>query len=184
MSFFPCPYLNAAVELTEEREQHIARHHPDLLPKYRDQLAETLADPDQVRSSQRMEDARLFSRWYDIDCWWEICRCRRRCRRGCQTHLGGHRLYCKENGGRRNGMEEKLTFEYDRDTDILYINKRQPYPEQESEELGDDVIARLNPETAEIENIEVLFFSKRLKHRQSFVVPIKADLRLSGEARL
>ena len=66
MSIFPCPYLNAAVELTEEREHHIARHHPDLLPKYRDQLAETLADPDQVRKSQRMEDARLFSRWYDM----------------------------------------------------------------------------------------------------------------------
>ena len=81
-------------------------------------------------------------------------------------------------------MGEKLTFEYDRDTDILYINKRQPYREQESEELGDDVIARLNPETGEIENIEVLFFSKRLEQSQLFEVPIKADLRLSGEARL
>ena len=81
-------------------------------------------------------------------------------------------------------MGEKLTFEYDRDTDILYINKRQPYREQESEELGDDVIARLNPETGEIENIEVLFFSKRLEQSQLFEVPVKADLRLSGEARL
>ena len=80
-------------------------------------------------------------------------------------------------------MEEKLTFEYDRETDILYINKRRPYSEQESEELGDDVIARLNPLTGEIENIEVLFFSRRLKQSQLFEVPIRADLRLSGEAR-
>jgi len=80
-------------------------------------------------------------------------------------------------------MEEKLTFEYDREADILYINKRPPYTEQESEELGDDVIARVNPLTGEIENIEVLFFSRRLKQSQLFEVPIKADLRLSMEAR-
>lgn len=42
--------------------------------------------------------------------------------------------------------------------DILYISKRPPYPEQETEELGGDVIARLNPSTGEIESLEVLFF--------------------------
>ena len=31
-------------------------------------------------------------------------------------------------------MAEKLTFQYDRDGDILYITKREPYPEQESED--------------------------------------------------
>lgn len=41
----------------------------------------------------------------------------------------------------------KLSFEYDREADILYINKLRPYAEQESEELGDDVVARLNPTT-------------------------------------
>jgi uncharacterized protein YuzE len=40
----------------------------------------------------------------------------------------------------------KLSFRYDREADILYIDKRPPYPEQESEELGDEVVARLNPE--------------------------------------
>jgi uncharacterized protein YuzE len=50
-------------------------------------------------------------------------------------------------------LDEKLTFRYDRVGDILYIEKRAPYPEQESEELGDDVIARLNPATGEIEHL-------------------------------
>jgi len=59
-------------------------------------------------------------------------------------------------------MGMKLSFKYDREADILYINKRPPYAEQESEELGDDVIARLNPTTGEIENLEILFFSTRL----------------------
>ena len=49
MSRFPCPYLKSEVELTEERECHIAERHPDLLPEHRERVAETLGDPDQVR---------------------------------------------------------------------------------------------------------------------------------------
>ncbi|MBN2220549.1 MAG: DUF2283 domain-containing protein, partial [Kosmotogaceae bacterium] len=66
---------------------------------------------------------------------------------------------------------EKMIFKYDREADILYINKRTPYPEQESEELGDDVIARLNPYTGEVENVEVLFFSTRLLRSDTFEIP-------------
>jgi len=79
-------------------------------------------------------------------------------------------------------MGAKLTFKYDREGDILYINKTPPYPEQESEELGDEVIARLNPETGEIENLEVLFFSTRLLRSDLFELPITADLRLAGKS--
>ena len=78
-------------------------------------------------------------------------------------------------------MEAKLIFQYDREGDILYINKRPPYPEQESEELNDEVIARLNPKTKEIENLEVLFFSTRLLRSNTFELPIAADLRLVGK---
>ena len=75
-------------------------------------------------------------------------------------------------------MEAKLVFKYDRQGDILYINKRPPYPEQESEELGDEVIARLNPKTGEVENLKVLFFSPRLLRSDLFELPISADLGL------
>ncbi len=75
-------------------------------------------------------------------------------------------------------MAERLRFQYDREADILYINKRAPYPEQESEELGDEVIARLNPKTREIETLEVLFFSARLLRDNHFDLPVSADLRL------
>jgi len=64
MSRFPCPYLRGHVELTEERERHIAERHPDLLPEYREQMAETVAGPDEIRRSMRFGNARLFSRWY------------------------------------------------------------------------------------------------------------------------
>ena len=76
-------------------------------------------------------------------------------------------------------MEDKLTFKYDREADILYISKRPPYAEQESEELGDEVVARLNPVTGEIENLEVLFFSTRLLRSDLFELPVTADLRLA-----
>lgn len=63
MTYFPCPYLQGEVELTEEREQHIAERHPDLLPEHRERIAETLAEPDQVRRSVRFGNAWLFARW-------------------------------------------------------------------------------------------------------------------------
>jgi hypothetical protein len=56
--------------------------------------------------------------------------------------------------------------------------KRAPYPEQETEELGDEIIARLNPETGEVENLEVLFFSTRLLRGELFELPVSAQLRL------
>ena len=75
-------------------------------------------------------------------------------------------------------MGTRLTFQYDREADILYINTCPPYPEQESEELEDEVIARFNPETDEIENLEVLFFSTRLLRQELFQLPISAHLHL------
>jgi len=76
-------------------------------------------------------------------------------------------------------MEARLTFKYDREGDILHIDKCPPYAEQESQELGDDVVARLNPSTGEIENLEVMFFSTRLLRSDLFQLPVTADLRLA-----
>ena len=76
-------------------------------------------------------------------------------------------------------MDAKLTFKYDREADILYIQMRPPYPEQESEEIGDDVIARLNPDTAQVEAVEVMFFSTRLLRGELFELPLSADLHLT-----
>ena len=75
-------------------------------------------------------------------------------------------------------METRLSFKYDREADILYIDRVRPYPEQETEELGDDVIARLNPITGEIETLEVLFFSTRLLRQELFELPVAAELRM------
>ncbi len=80
-------------------------------------------------------------------------------------------------------MEAKLKFKYDREADILHIDKCPPYKEQESEELPDEIIARLNPTSGEVENLEVLFFSTRLLRSDLFELPVNADLRLVGTSR-
>jgi uncharacterized protein YuzE len=77
-------------------------------------------------------------------------------------------------------MEKNLTFRYDQVGDILYIDVCSPYPEQESEEIGDEVIARFNPHSGEVENLEILFFSKRVEGRNSFQLPVEAAFRLVG----
>ena len=58
----------------------------------------------------------------------------------------------------------------------MYITNCLPYPEQESDELGDDVIARFNPNTGEIESLEILWFSTRLQDG-SFELPVTAAMR-------
>ncbi len=79
-------------------------------------------------------------------------------------------------------MEAGLTFKFDREVDILHIDKCPPYPEQESEELGDEIVARLNPNTGEVENLEVLFFSTRLLRSELFQLPVTAELWPAGKA--
>ena len=59
MAHYACPYLGACVELSDERERHIAERNPDLLPEYGHCIALTLTDPDQVRRSSRFAAARL-----------------------------------------------------------------------------------------------------------------------------
>jgi hypothetical protein len=76
-------------------------------------------------------------------------------------------------------METKLKFRYDREADILHIDKCPPYAEQETEELGDEVIARINPQTEEVENLKVLFFSTRLLRNELLELPLAADMRIA-----
>ena len=65
MTSFQCPYLHGEVELSGDRQQHIADSHPDLLPAHLDKIGLTLADPDEIRRSRRFANARIFVKWYD-----------------------------------------------------------------------------------------------------------------------
>lgn len=76
--------------------------------------------------------------------------------------------------------DRRLVFRYDREGDILYIDQCAPYAEQDSEEIGDEVIARLNPDSGIVENLEILFFSRRLMANEQLELPIEIDLRLAS----
>ena len=59
-------------------------------------------------------------------------------------------------------MAAKLRFKYDREADILHIDKCPPYA---------------------VENLEVLFFTTRLLRADLFELPVTADLRLVNTGR-
>jgi hypothetical protein len=69
-------------------------------------------------------------------------------------------------------MKKQLTILYDKTGDILYVNTCKPYPEQESEELRDEIIARLNPTSGTVENLEILFFAHRTQPLNLLELPI------------
>ena len=79
-------------------------------------------------------------------------------------------------------MVAPLTVEYDAQGDILYLGQTRPYPEQESEEFDYGVVARLNPDSREVENLEILFFSSRMKSGQGVNLPVLADFHLRKTA--
>jgi uncharacterized protein YuzE len=72
-------------------------------------------------------------------------------------------------------MASRLTLKYDRVGDILYIQTCPPYPQQESDELDDEIIARSNPETGQVESLEILWFSTRLRDGVC-ELPVTAEL--------
>jgi uncharacterized protein YuzE len=70
-------------------------------------------------------------------------------------------------------MAARLTFHYDWRGDVLYIASAPPRAGQRTEELGDEVIARISPATGEVECLEILSFSRRLQDGR-FELPIAA----------
>jgi len=72
-------------------------------------------------------------------------------------------------------MEARLKLGYDRAGDVLTLGKIKPYAGQETEELEFGVIARRNPKTGEIENLEILSFSVRSANGQVFELPVVAQ---------
>jgi hypothetical protein len=75
-------------------------------------------------------------------------------------------------------VDRHLVFEYDAVGDILYVNLATPYADQESDMVSDYVVARSNPVTGRIENLEILFFLERVKRGD------RIDLPLAGEPNI
>jgi hypothetical protein len=59
--WYNCNYLNGMVELTDERREHIASRHPDVIP-FLSEITATLDTPDEIHSSQRDPETLVFYR--------------------------------------------------------------------------------------------------------------------------
>ena len=80
-------------------------------------------------------------------------------------------------------MAKSLTFEYDKVGDILSvsIDGVRPYPEQESDYLGeDDVVVSFNPDTGEVELLEILFFSARMQKEGRLDLDLTPDAEIAS----
>ncbi len=77
-------------------------------------------------------------------------------------------------------MEKELTFSYDEEGDVLEISIGAAQ-KAVSKEVGDDVIARLDPSTKKIVGFTILNFSKRVEGqsgKSEIHVPIEATFKL------
>ena len=74
-------------------------------------------------------------------------------------------------------MDTKLSFDYSTTADVLCIKKCPTYRGQETEDIEDLIIARFNPDTDEIEYLEIIFVSKRIVSRDPFQlnIPVAPD---------
>jgi hypothetical protein len=74
-------------------------------------------------------------------------------------------------------MGQKLTLEYDRIGDTLFIQTCPPYRGQESDELGNELLGRFNPKTGALECVEIMFFTKRFARRRELKIPFAVEMR-------
>ena len=74
-------------------------------------------------------------------------------------------------------MDEKMTFFYDKEGDILDISIGKP-KKAISKEIENDVVLRLDPATKRIVGFTILNFEKRFKKgNKEFPVPIEAVMK-------
>ena len=77
-------------------------------------------------------------------------------------------------------MGTGLTLKYSQEADVLCILNRPTYIGQEAEEIADLVIARMNPQTWEIEYLEILLLLRILEKYGKLVLPVNAALFLAN----
>ena len=81
-----------------------------------------------------------------------------------------------------NRVAPKLRLLYDKEGDILHISAVPAYADQDSDFIGDDVYARMNPDTGAVESIEILGFSQHFnKLGDTFELPVVAELSLAND---
>ena len=80
-------------------------------------------------------------------------------------------------------MTANIQYSFDREADVLYLSKGDPYPEVESEEVGDDIIIQRDRITGDVVGFTILNFLKRAGGGLDKVtLPLEASFKLEGGA--
>ena len=69
-------------------------------------------------------------------------------------------------------MATDLSFLHDVIGNIMYIEKCPSYAEQDSDEIGLSLVGRMNPDTGEVESLEILSYSHLILSRD----PIRLEI--------
>ena len=69
-------------------------------------------------------------------------------------------------------MATDLSFLHDVIGNIMTIEKCRPYADQDSDEIGLSVVGRMNPDTGEVESLEILSYSHLILSRD----PIRLEI--------
>ncbi len=60
-----------------------------------------------------------------------------------------------------NISSEELSWEYDKEADVLYISAGEPRP-AEGIDIGEGVIVRIDPKTKEVVGLTIINFARRI----------------------
>jgi thiaminase len=77
-------------------------------------------------------------------------------------------------------QQMNIKLSYDKDSDTLYIDWCETYPEQDSKTIAQGVLARVNPTTNAVESLEVLDFESRFRAEGMLELPIIGTLQLAS----
>jgi len=78
-------------------------------------------------------------------------------------------------------MKANIQYSFDREADILYLSRGDPFPGVESEEVGDDIIVHRDRATGDVVGFTILNFLKRAgEGLDKVTLPLEASFRLAG----
>ena len=78
-------------------------------------------------------------------------------------------------------MKANIQYSFDREADILYVSKGDPYPEVESEEIGEDIVVHRDRRTGEVVGFTILNFLKRAgEGLKRVTLPLEASFKVAG----
>ena len=72
-------------------------------------------------------------------------------------------------------MEAKLIFEYDRIDDTLFVGVCEPTAAQETDEIADSVVAKINRETKVVEGMIIMYLTARITRNSPMQIGVQAQ---------